>query len=176
MFLDYFDRLSDEVILYIFHCLPKRFLTSIAFVCRRWYRLTQDESLWSRMDISSKNLQPGAIGHILSRQVVILRLLQSHIASPVIQPGCRASLPEFKGRLSYLDLSMAHISFDALITIFNKCTKLKKLSLENVAVNADVMKALSQSIELEVLNLSLAEGLDLAGVTSLLSSCQKYVI
>lgn len=142
-------------------------------MCRRWYRLMQDESLWSRMDIANKNLQPGAVGHILSRQVVILRLSQSHIASPAILPGCRASFSDFEGRLLYLDLSMAHVSYDCLIDLFTKCNRLKKLSLEHVPINKDVMKALGLSSELEVLNLSMVEGLDLHGVKALLSSCQK---
>lgn len=126
------------------------------------------------MDISNKNLQPGAIGHILSRQVVILRLSQSHIASPAILYGCRASFPDFEGRLLYLDLSMAHVSYDCLIDIFKKSNRLKKLSLENVSINKDVMTAIALSKELEVLNLSMVEGLDLSGVKALLSSCHKY--
>lgn len=168
--------MSDEVILYIFHFLPKRFLTNTAYVCRRWHCLTQDESLWSRMDISNKNLQPGAIGHILSRQVVILRLSQSYIAEPGILPGCRASDSSFKARLSYLDLSMAHVSYSTLIAIFNKCTRLKKLSLEHVPINKDVLNAIAHNKELQILNLSMAEGLEVQGLKCLLPACDTYVI
>lgn len=125
------------------------------------------------MDVSNKNLQPGAIGHILSRQVIILRLAHSHIASPAISQGCRASFSDFKGRLLYLDLSNAHISYDSLIEVFNKCNKLKKISLECVRVNEDVMSALAQCADLEVVNLSMAEGLEIEGLTNLLSSCKK---
>lgn len=173
LFPDYFDCLSDEVILHILHNLPKRYLTSLGLVCQRWHRLTQDESLWARMDVSNKNLQAGSIGQILSRQVVILRLAQSEIAYPPFLPGCRAFSPEFKSRLLYLDLSMVHTSCDVLVDIFKRCRRLKKVSLEHVLVNKDVLKYLAYSAELEVLNLALSQGIDLEGLKSLLINCNK---
>ncbi|XP_018335639.1 S-phase kinase-associated protein 2 [Agrilus planipennis] len=170
---NYFESLSDEVILHIFHWLPKRFLTDTSLVCKRWHRLSQDESLWSRMDVSNRNLPPGAIGHILSRQVLILRLAQSEIAFPPILSGVKAALSDFRARLLYLDLSMAHISTESLVMLFSRCYRLKKLSLEHVQVDDDVMLALSLNTDLEILNLAMVEGLQLDGLKYLLSSCQK---
>jgi hypothetical protein len=77
--LNYFDLLSDEVILNIFKMLSKAQLGTVALVCRRFSQLAEDESLWTRMDISNRTLEKGAIGTIMSRQVIILRLSRSRV-------------------------------------------------------------------------------------------------
>lgn len=79
MFIDHFESLSDEVLLNIFHWLPRTALKNVALVCHRWRRLVADESLWTRMDVSSRYLPPGALGQLLSRQALILRLSQSEV-------------------------------------------------------------------------------------------------
>lgn len=66
----------------IFHWLPRRNLSSVALVCRRWHRLILDESLWTRVDVSSRNLPAGALGQLMSRQVLILKLSQSEVRNP----------------------------------------------------------------------------------------------
>lgn len=76
---DYFAKLSDEMILAIFKYLPKKALNRCSYVCRRFSNVVQDETLWTRMDLASKHIQPGATGHILSRGVVILRLAQAKV-------------------------------------------------------------------------------------------------
>lgn len=171
--INHFQQLSDEVILQIFYWLPKRSLTNAALVCRRWYRLSQDESLWSRMDVSGRLLEPGALGQILSRQAIILRLSHSDIAHPPILPGVKAWSLDFRSRLLYLDLSMAHISATSLTMLFNKCRRLKKLSLEHVNVDDEVLIALSKNKELEILNLAMADGLQHDGISHLLTNCKK---
>lgn len=64
----------------IFKWLPKVSLVNCALVCKRWYALTTDETLWTRLDVSLNVLSPGAIGHILSRQVLVLRMAQSEVS------------------------------------------------------------------------------------------------
>ncbi|KAI4462059.1 f-box/tpr repeat protein pof3 [Holotrichia oblita] len=171
--LNHFEELSDEMVLHVFHFLPKRVLNTAALVCKRWYRLTQDESLWARMDLGSRQLQPGALGQVLSRQVMILRLAQAEIASPAILPGCRAFSEDFKSRLLLLDLSMATVGCETLVELFTRCCRLKKVSLEHVGVNAKVLQALSCSKDLEVVNLSMVEGITEKGLKYLLGNCKS---
>lgn len=80
-FKDPFDALSDEIVLQVFHWLPKAHLPNVALVCKRFHQLCQDKSLWTRMDVSGRSLEPGALGQILSRQIIILRLAQSEVLS-----------------------------------------------------------------------------------------------
>lgn len=83
-FVGFFDMLSDEVILHIFRWLPKMYLASLGLVSRRFYRLTQDESLWTRMDVSNRLLEAGELGKIMSKQMIILRLARSEVVSRII--------------------------------------------------------------------------------------------
>lgn len=78
-FIDRFDLLSDEVVLHILQWIPTRNLKSIALVCKRFYQLCQDASLWTRMDASSSALAQGALGRILSRQILLLKLAQAKV-------------------------------------------------------------------------------------------------
>ncbi|XP_030758733.1 S-phase kinase-associated protein 2 [Sitophilus oryzae] len=170
---NYFNLLSDEVILHIFRWLPKSYLSDISLVCRRFYRLTQDESLWTRMDVSNKYLGPGELGKVLSKQVVVLRLARSEIMHKPILPDCKAYHPDFRSRLLYLDLSMAHISLDSLVMLFGKCRRLKKISLENVPVNDDVLIALSGNKDIEVINFAMCTGMQQDGLKYLLTNCRQ---
>lgn len=174
--IDYFNMLSDEVILHIFHFLPMRHLLSTSLVCTRFERLTKDESLWARIDASGRLLAEGVLGAFLSRQVIILRLAQCEIQGPIIFPHARAANENFQARLMYLDAGMVHAEPETFVVMFSKCRRLKKVNLERVTLNAEVFKMLARSTELEVLNLAMAEGIDVEGLTALLTKCRKYVI
>lgn len=63
----------------IFQNLGKSQLAHVALVCRRFSQLVEDESLWTRMDVSNKTLEAGSIGTIMSRQVIILRLARTRV-------------------------------------------------------------------------------------------------
>lgn len=84
---DNFERLSDEMMLSVFKWLPKKTLMRCSLVNHRFNRVAQDESLWTRLDLASKTIQPYALGRILVRGVVILRMAQ-----------CKVSLHIFIGR------------------------------------------------------------------------------
>lgn len=88
-------------------------------------------------------------------------------------PGVKASLPDFRARLLYLDLSMAEITKQTLTELLRKCQRLKKISLEHVPVDDGVLEALSGNKDIEVINLAMAEGITTEGMTFLLSNCKK---
>jgi F-box and leucine-rich repeat protein 1 (S-phase kinase-associated protein 2) len=83
--------------------------------------------------------------------------------------------PDYRCRLMYLDLTMATISTSSLVTIFNKCKRLRKLSLESVPVNDNVLSALAANRDIEVLNLAMATGINIDGLKNLLINCRKLV-
>ncbi|XP_066157291.1 S-phase kinase-associated protein 2 [Euwallacea fornicatus] len=170
---NYFNLLSDEVIIQIFKWLPKSCLKDIALCCKRFNLLTYDESLWTRMDVSNKHLKPGVLGVILSKQVIVLRLARSEILGKPILPGCKAHLEDFRSRLLYLDLSMAYISKPSLVELFKKCRRLKKLSLENIPLNDEVLVALSANKDIEVINFAMCSGIYEDGLKHLLTNCRQ---
>lgn len=143
------------------------------------------------MDVSGRVLGPGALGQILSRQMIILRLARSEvclpyltktafincfclqIAHPAFLPGVKASLTDFKARLLYLDLSMAEVSTRTLTDLLSKCSRLKKISLEHVPVNDEVLSVLSLSKDIEVINFAMVSGITKEGIAFLLKNCKK---
>lgn len=129
-------------------------------VCKRWCQIARDEVLWTRLDLSSKVLSKGTLGHILPRGLQILRLAQAEIADPVFCEGSEVLSDSYVSKLQYLDLSMAVISPNGLAALLSKCKYLKKLSLEKCVLNRDCCRAISQNTELEVLNLTMCENMD----------------
>ena len=76
---DHWNMLSDEMVLNIFSWIPKPMLVKVARVCKRWERLSFDESLWRRMDLAGKVLKEEVLGRILDRGPAILRLAKAEV-------------------------------------------------------------------------------------------------
>ncbi|XP_017764417.1 PREDICTED: S-phase kinase-associated protein 2 isoform X2 [Eufriesea mexicana] len=165
---DKFNKLSDEMILMILKWLPKKCLVRSMLVCKRWCQIARDEALWSRLDLGSKVLNEGTLGHILPRGVQILRLAQAEIADPVFFENSEVFSDGYISKLQYLDLSMAVISPDGLAMLLNKCKYLKKLSLEKCTVNRSCCKAISDNNDLEILNLTMCEGMNIECIKDLM--------
>jgi len=168
--VDLINQLSDEVILAVFKWIPKGILTRCARVCKRWNRLTVDESLWRRLDLGIASVTPGILDQVLGRGCQILRLARATVSSPVftsplLQPA----------RLLYLDLSNAVINPTCLGQLLGACRKLRNLSLEMVELNDEVCGAIGSNRDLEVLQLGGSHGISSAGVGRLLSGCRKLV-
>ncbi|XP_031827265.1 S-phase kinase-associated protein 2 isoform X1 [Nomia melanderi] len=165
---DKFNKLSDEMILMILKWLPKKCLVRSMLVCKRWCQIARDEALWSRLDLGGKVLSEGTLGHILPRGVQILRLAQAEIADPVFLENSQVFTDGYISKLQYLDLSMAVIPPNGLAMLLAKCKYLKKLSLEKCIVNRSCCKAISENSDLEILNLTMCEGMDVECIKDLM--------
>lgn len=80
-FVDVFCLLSDEIILGIFKYLTHEDLKYVAQVNHRFSQLAIDESLWPRIDLASKMLNPNSLAFIIKRGVKILRLKEATVSS-----------------------------------------------------------------------------------------------
>lgn len=98
----------------------------------------------------------------------ILRLAQAEIADPVFLENSEVLTDGYISKLQYLDLSMAVISPNGLAMLLSKCKYLKKLSLEKCTVNRLCCKAISDNNDLEILNLTMCEGLDMECIKNLM--------
>lgn len=190
--INYFDRLSDEILLNIFKWLPKKTLLRIASVCRRFNCCARDETLWTRLDLGLRTLSPRSLEKVVRRGVPVLRLAQAIVSGKqscrifmlfkskslsflqIKDPAFLAGPPYIQQtRLQYLDLSLAAISQRALFVLFSQCRQLKKLSLEHIEVNDSICFEISQNPMLETLNLSMASGLTDVGVRQMMTSLTK---
>ncbi|TDG52005.1 hypothetical protein AWZ03_001675 [Drosophila navojoa] len=169
--INYFDKLSDEILLDIFKWLPKKALLRIATVCRRFNRCARDETLWTRLDLGLRTLRPTALEQVVKRGVPILRLAQAEIQDPAFTND--PSFIDFQSRLQYLDLSLASISLSSLRTLLAHCRQLKKLSLEHAELNDEICLEIAQNSSLETLNLSMASGLTANSVGQMMESLTK---
>ncbi|MCL4127097.1 UNVERIFIED_CONTAM: hypothetical protein GTU68_007949 [Idotea baltica] len=172
---DKFNKLIEEVVLMIFKWLPKYMLARCAQVCKRWKRFAFDESLWRRLDLGSRTLNPGVIGRVLLRGTFSLRLAQAEISSPLFCPSLQYlnTQTEIKTRLQNLDLSMAAIQPEALSEILSVCNQLKRISLEHCTVTDECLNYLSRNPLLTTLNLSMCYGLSGEGLLPILTQCTK---
>ncbi|KAB7498143.1 S-phase kinase-associated protein 2 [Armadillidium nasatum] len=84
---DKFNKLTEEVVLMVFQWLPKFMLARCAQVCKRWKRLAFDETLWRKLDLGAKTLNPGVVGRVLQRGTYFLRLAKAEISSPIFCPN-----------------------------------------------------------------------------------------
>ncbi|XP_034661774.1 S-phase kinase-associated protein 2 [Drosophila subobscura] len=167
--INYFDKLSDEILLDIFKWLPKKTLLRMATVSRRFNRCSRDETLWTRLDLGLRTLCPAALEQIVRRGVLVLRLAQANIQEPAFTP----LVSEFKSRLQYLDLSMTSISRVSLRTLISQCRQLKKLSLENAELNDEICAEIANNKSLEALNLTMASGLTARSVRLMMESLKN---
>ncbi|XP_015603371.1 S-phase kinase-associated protein 2 isoform X2 [Cephus cinctus] len=165
---DKFNKLSDEMILMILKWLPKKCLVRSMLVCKRWCQIARDEALWIRLDLGGKVLNEGTLGHILPRGVQILRLAQAEIADPIFHPNSDVLFDGYVSKLQYLDLSMSVISPSGLASLLSTCKYLKKLSLEKCTLNKACTKAISKNADLEMLNLTMCEGIHIECVRDLM--------
>jgi len=175
---DLFNLMSEEVVLSVFRWLPKSTLARCARVCKRWERLTGDDTLWKRLDLGLAAVPAGVLGTVLSRGCSILRLARATMAENIFTSPISNQVTFPLGgagpdssKLSHLDLSMATISSTCLASLLSSCRLLQKLALENCRLNEAAVNAIAQNSGLQVLHLGGTYGLTGPLVTHLLASC-----
>lgn len=182
---NYFNLLSDEIILQIFKWLPKKALLRCGYVCRRFNRCASDESLWTRLDLGGRTLKSGCMENILNRGVVILRLAQSEICGDIFEAKASSSTSSslitndqrnnenFISKLQYLDLSMISINKSSLKTLLSCCRNLKKLSLEHLSLNDEICAEVAKNEHLGTLNLTMCNGLEAWSIRKMMESLSE---
>ncbi|XP_058119906.1 S-phase kinase-associated protein 2 [Anopheles ziemanni] len=167
---DPFDRLSDEVILQIFKWLPKKSLLACGEVNHRFNRVSKDETLWVRLDLSCRRIKTDALSDILNRGIVVLRMSQASIARPDNMSDAEFS---HRTKLQYLDLSMCTVDKDVLCALLASCRSLIKLSLENVPLNEQICAEIAANPTLESLNLTMCSGISATGMRTIAKGLTK---
>ncbi|KAM5191767.1 S-phase kinase-associated protein 2 [Mantella aurantiaca] len=156
----------DELLLGIFSYLPLTDLVKASRTCKRWRRLSCDESLWYSLDLTEKHLLDGVMGHLLSLGVVVLRCPRSCIGEPMFQQIRPL-------RLQHADFSHCTIGVDALRSIISRCHKLQNLSVEGLMLTDDIISAIAQNSELVRLNLGGCFGISSESLAHMLKSCSR---
>ncbi|XP_075049835.1 S-phase kinase-associated protein 2 [Mixophyes fleayi] len=160
------DSLPDELLLSLFSYMRLTDLLRISRVCKRWSRLTCDESLWHSLDLTARYLTDGIIGSLLPRGVVVLRCPRSSIGEPLF----KAIRPL---RLQHADFSNCTVTTDVLRSIISLCHRLHNLSLEGMELTDDILCAIAQNSDLLRLNLGGCSGFSAESLRQMLKSCTE---
>ncbi|XP_007951420.1 S-phase kinase-associated protein 2 [Orycteropus afer afer] len=160
------DTLPDELLLGIFSCLCLPELLKVSMICKRWYRLATDESLWQTLDLTGKSLHPDVIVRLLSRGVIAFRCPRSFVDQPLVE--------HFSAfRVQHMDLSNSVISVSTLQDILSQCSNLQNLSLEGLQLSDAIVNNLVQNSNLVRLNLCGCSGFSESALKALLNSCSR---
>lgn len=108
------SSLDDGILLHIFAHLQLMDLVQVGLVCRQWYRVSRDFTLWRRLDLTSL------------RQIVT-------------NNDCMGEIFKFYPitRLETLDLTGLQVPLVTLSVVAEKCTKLKKLVLKSATIEGN---------------------------------------
>ncbi len=167
--VNWFDALSDEMVLQVFRWLPRSVLAKCAAACHRFARLAGDEEFWGRVDLGHRSVPRGVVGLLMARGTQVLRL-----ASATVVESQTVSVNFDCSRITHLDLSMAHFKGKRdLEYILSKCGRLQRLSLENVPLTASHLELVSRAEHLSSLNLAMCEGVTDAGMRAVLEGCYR---
>ncbi|XP_037228886.1 S-phase kinase-associated protein 2 isoform X1 [Falco biarmicus] len=158
------DVLPDELLLAIFACLPLNDLLKVSVICKRWHRLSFDESLWHTLDLTGRNLLPGVIGQLLPAGVTAFRCPRSYIGNPLFKTS--KSL-----RIQHMDLSNCTVSVADLQSILCLCERLQNLSLEGLVLSDNIIKNIAKNPDLMRLNLCGCSGFSAEALKLMLNSC-----
>ncbi|NWI96028.1 SKP2 protein, partial [Pitta sordida] len=158
------DNLPDELLLAIFAYLPLKDLLKVSLICKRWHRLSFDESLWQSLDLAGGNLLPGVIGQLLPAGVTVFRCPRACIWNPLFKTTKLL-------RLQHLDLSYSTVCAADLQRILCLCERLQNLSLEALGLSDDIMENITRNHNLMRLNLSGCKGFSAEAMAVMLSSC-----
>jgi len=175
-----FNEMSDEIVLSVFRWLHKGTIARCALVCKRWYRLSTDESLWRRLDLGLITVPAGVVGQVMSRGCGILRMTRATVLADIFTSSV-TGLQTFptanmeSSRLMYLDLSMASLSSSCMEKLLSHCTVLKNLALEMCTVNDVICTSISMNHNLTVLHMGQVQGITTLGISRILSSCTRLL-
>ncbi|OXB66703.1 hypothetical protein ASZ78_013094 [Callipepla squamata] len=158
------DALPDELLLAIFAYLPLNDLLKVSVVCKRWHRLSFDESLWQTLDLTCRSLLPGVIGQLLPAGVTVFRCPRSCIGNPLF----KTMKPL---RVQHMDLSNCTVSVADLQSILCRCERLENLSLEGLVLSDDIIQSIAKNPSLIRLNLCGCSGFSAEALELMLSSC-----
>ena len=134
----YFDVIPDNIIIKIFTSLPSDSLCKCAGVCRRWYHLVWDITLWTSIEIHNNKIDVDRCLRVLTKR---LSLDTPTVCVMVEKIDC-----------SYCE----QLTDKGLHVIAKRCPELRKLVIKGCpnVTNIGLFEVVSRCVSLEHLNVS----------------------
>ena len=159
------EDLPDEIILTIFSFLDKKDLNLASLVSKRTYNISQDCSLWLKINFYKKKLTTALLEKVLINGCKYLSLQHARLEGNI-----RLKKPT---SLKSLDISNCDANQGVLDEILASCYSLEKLCLIDFnleSININDMTALNGQT-LQVLNMINCRGLNLDRIKPLIDNC-----
>ena len=167
--MNFIEKLPDEIILKIFKELKFKELGQCAQVCKKFRHISQDESLWQKINLYEKKVTPEFIALILKQKTKYLNLFCAKIPKP-----CEELQSDYfpkKNQLKYLNLGFSTAQEEFLKYLTSTSSSLEKLSLAWLDIDLEFLEGLVQnSLTLKVLHLFDCNGLDLISIKIITST------
>ncbi|XP_066568290.1 S-phase kinase-associated protein 2 [Amia ocellicauda] len=160
------ENLPDELLLGIFRNFSLVDLLRVSRVCKKWHRLTLDESLWHSVDLVGKAQLGVALSQVLMLGIKALRCPRSCIG----EPSFTTTEPL---RVKHIDFSSSTVTTPVLEDIIGRCRELQNLSLEGLELSDGILQSLSQNPELVRLNFSGCLGFSSQSLSEMLQNCSR---
>ena len=133
-----FEQLTDDVVLRIFSNLPTDYLCRCARVCRRWYHLVWDPTLWTSIVINNSAIDVDRALKYLTRRLSYNTPKVCVILERVNLNGCE------------------QLTDKGLHTVAKRCPELRYLEVQGCTrlTNVGVFEAVSYCVNLEHLDVT----------------------
>ena len=169
--------LPDEVLLKILSYLNVKNLISCSHVSKKFRAISQDESLWQKVNLYAKVIPIDFLEMVLNNGCKYLNLEHSDFFGSL-------SLKK-PSQLKCLDLSYSTAEERALEELLSSCHSLQKLSLEKVDLTPNMVNSICQQNKqsLKILNLNSCrininhqyQNLNLESVENIVRNCVELV-
>ena len=118
--MSFIEDLPDEILLKIFQELTPKDLGKCAQVCKKFQGLSKDESIWCKINLNEKRINPELIAHALKTGTKYLSLFDTRVT----KFGDTSKFPK-ENKLKYLNLSycLANGQFLLQVDFLKKRTK-----------------------------------------------------
>ena len=133
-----FDHMPDEVQLKIFQTLEIKDLIRCAQVSQRTRRISHDESMWKKVNVSEKVVPSEFIEMILENGCKYINLQSSQIVGSL-------NLSRNDYDVKYLNLWHCRANDGVLEKLISSCQSLLKLSLFGLSLSANLMNGCNYS-------------------------------
>ena len=134
----YFDQLPDDVIVRLFSHLPSDEVCRMSGVCRRWYHLAYEPSLWTCIRINSEHVNIDKALRTLTRRLSVNTPTVCVMVERINLNGCEK------------------LTDKGLYTIAKRCVELRQLEITGCpeVSNIALFELVSSCVNLEHLNIA----------------------
>ena len=164
--------LPDELVLKILRNSETKDLISCGQVSKRIRKISHDNSLWQRVNLSGKKVKSELLEMILNKECKSLNLYNTTILGSLSLLYQKSKLKDLKSKLTDLNLSISGDNMQVTEKILTTCCSLEKLVIERLIITPNMAASICQNGKLKILNIYDSIG-DQSSYSQIIKCCQE---